>query len=78
MRSRCSQDSDDVYQINWIALPGVKSSPKPTNITININPKTYLGAAYGSLGKLPSDSYVGLQNIRSEVYVCSRLNSLCQ
>lgn len=49
-----------------------------TTIAINLYPTTYLVAAYGSLKDHPAESYVGLQNIRNEIYICSRLNNLCQ
>ncbi|PNH26363.1 hypothetical protein BJF96_g10319 [Verticillium dahliae] len=47
-----------------------------TTIAINLYPTTYLVAAYGSLKDHPAESYVGLQNIRNEIYICSRLNNL--
>lgn len=65
-------------QIKFITLPGTQSTSSPTGIALNLNPTTYLGAAYGSLGGKPVDSYVGLQTYQGDVGVCSRLNSLCK
>ncbi|KAA8895947.1 hypothetical protein FN846DRAFT_911173 [Sphaerosporella brunnea] len=69
------ETADRGYRIRVITLPGISTSQE-IQFSLQFNPTSYLGAAYGSLPGQPADAYVAVQDIDGYIHVVSQHSGL--